>query len=158
MIAPRRWILTLAAALTMAGCSNSPDPGPSASAPASSNSPTAEPSATKASAFCLDLETYNVGVVVFRADVGKAIEGEPLDIKELRQRAVMISLMGKEMKASAPPDIAEEFNAVRKAIAASASKLKAGAKARDVVDPLYGDSVNPAFDALNDYECESKAG
>lgn len=37
------------------------DHEPSASVPASSNSPTAEPSATKASVFCLDLKTYQVG-------------------------------------------------------------------------------------------------
>ncbi|AXK33611.1 hypothetical protein DVA86_14065 [Streptomyces armeniacus] len=147
----------MAAALTMVGCSNSPDSEPPSSAPASSGSPTAEPSPTETSAFCLDLETYQVGVVAFRADVGRAAGGEPLDIKALRQRAAMISLMGKNMKASAPSDIAGEFRAVRKAIATSSGKLKAGTQVRDVVSPLYGKGINPAFDALNDYECGSAA-
>lgn len=47
---------------------------------------------------------------------------------------------------------------MRKAIDTSASKLKAGMKTRAVLDPLYDDPVNSASDALNDYECDSKAG
>ncbi|MDF3148394.1 hypothetical protein [Streptomyces sp. T21Q-yed] len=150
----------MAAALTLAGCSNSPDAAPSASAsasaPTSSSTSTARPTATATSAFCLDLSTFQVGVVAFRSDVGAAIEGQPLDFEDLRRRAALIAHTGREMKASAPPDIAEEFRTVLKAIDTSASRLKPDAKVRDVVDPLYGEPNRPAFDAVDNYDCDAE--
>ncbi|MFE0801618.1 hypothetical protein [Streptomyces sp. NPDC058812] len=158
MTAPRRWILAIAAATTMAGCSSSPEAAspkasPPASTPASSSTPTPRPSATATSAFCLDLPTLQVGVIAYSAEVGAAIEGEPLDFEELRRKATLIADMGERMQASAPPDIAQHFRTVLKAIDTSASHLKSGAKTRDVVDPVYGERNRPAFDAVNDYDC-----
>lgn len=158
----------MAAALLAAGCSNSPDTpdtpdaarpaSPHASAPPSSGTPTTLPTPTATSAFCLDLNTFQVGVVTFRSDVGAAIDGKALDFEDLRTRAVLIAHMGKEMKASAPQDIAEEFRVVLKAIETSASRLKEGTKVRDVVDPLFGEQNLPAFDAVNDYDCDASEG
>jgi hypothetical protein len=111
------------------------------------------PSRTTASAFCLDLTTFQVGLTVFRGDVGKAIRGQPLDFEDLRKRAALISHMGEEMRASAPSDIAEEFRTVLSAVKTSASKLKTGSSVRDVVDPLYGKRNQPAFDAVDKYTC-----
>lgn len=161
MTAPRRWTLAIvvaAAATTMAGCSDSlepasPEAAPPASVPTSSSTPTTRPSATATSAFCLDLSTFQVGVIAYSAEVGAAIEGEPLDFKELRRKAVLIAGMGERMQASAPPDVAKHFRTVLKAIDTSASHLKSGAKTRDVVDPVYGERNRPAFDAVNNYDC-----
>ncbi|MFI7408924.1 hypothetical protein ACIBU0_09685 [Streptomyces sp. NPDC049627] len=161
MTAPRRGILAMAAALMVAGCSSSgsPDAAPTASSPAATSStPRPRPTATATSAFCLDLETFQVGVVAFRSDVGAAIEGQPLDFEDLRARAALIARTGKEMQASAPRDIAGHFRAVLKAIDASASGLKQGAKVRDVVDPLYGKHILPAFDAVDSYDCGAVDG
>lgn len=165
MIAPHRIILALAAALTLAGCSDSPGDEPESSPRASSASKSGSPSASPAakpgpdpdSAFCLDLEVYQVGVVVLRSDMLKAAQGEPTDIEDLKQRAATVEMMGDEMKASAPPDIAEDFRAVRKAIHTSASRLKPGASGAAVVGPLLGDGINPAFDAVNEYGCGAGA-
>jgi hypothetical protein len=41
----------------------------------------------------------------------------------------------------------------RRAISISASRLKPGAKVRDVVLPRFGEDVRPAFDAVDKYEC-----
>ncbi len=139
----------MAAALMTAGCSSSPDAAPPASVPASSSASTTRPSATPTSAFCLNLSTFQVGVVAYSAEVGAAIEGEPLDFKELRRKAALIAETGEPMQASAPPDIAEEFRTVLKAIDTSASNLKSGANARDVLDPVYGERNRPAFEAVN---------
>ncbi|WP_181785278.1 hypothetical protein [Streptomyces phytophilus] len=145
------------APLMMAGCSSSPDAASPASDPASvSASPsasTASPSATATSAFCLDLSTFQVGVIAYRGDVGAAIEGQPLDFKELRRKAALIADIGGNMRTSAPPDIAEEFRTVLKAIDTSVSNLKSGAETRDVVDPVYGERNRPAFDAVDNYDC-----
>ncbi|MGC9535601.1 hypothetical protein [Streptomyces sp. UG1] len=150
----------MAAALMTAGCSSSTDAAPPASAPASAapSAATARPSATEISAFCLNLSTFQVGVIAYSAEVGAAIEGQPLDFKELRRKAALIADTGEPMRASAPSDIAEEFRTVLKAIDTSASNLRSGAKARDVVDPVYGERNRPAFDAVNDYDCGAADG
>lgn len=157
MTAPRRWILAMAAALMTAGCSSSPDAAPSASVPASSSpSPsasTARPSAAPTSPFCLNLSFFQAGVIAYSAEVGAAIEGEPLDFKELRRKAALIADAGEPMQASAPPDIAEEFRTVLKAIDTSVSNLKSGANASDVLDPVYGERNRAAFDAVENYDC-----
>ncbi|MFH9570485.1 hypothetical protein [Streptomyces sp. NPDC017230] len=61
--------------------------------------------------------------------------------------------MGETTQASAPPDVAKHFRTVLRTIDTSASHLKSGATARDVVDPVYGERNRPAFDAVNDYDC-----
>lgn len=158
MTAPRRWLLAIVAVTATAGCANnsgggSPQAAPPASVPPSSSTPAAQPSATATSAFCLDLPTFQVGVTAYTAEVGAAIEGEPLDFEELRRKAALIADMGEAMRASAPPDVAEQLRTVLKAIDTSASRLKPGAEARDVVDPVYGEQNHSAFDSVNDYDC-----
>ncbi|MCX4884238.1 MULTISPECIES: hypothetical protein [unclassified Streptomyces] len=152
----------MAAALLTAGCSRSPDTAPPRSLPASSSPPpsasTARPSATATSAFCLDLSTFQVGVIAYRSEVGAAIEGQPLDFKGLRRKAALIADIGERMRSSAPPDIAEEFRTVLKAIDTSASNLKSDAEARDVLDPVYGERNRPAFDAVDHYDCGAEGG
>jgi hypothetical protein len=140
------------AAFVMAGCSGTDTARPS-STPRTPPTATVSPSRTTASAFCLDLTTFQVGLTVFRGDVGKAIEGQRLDFKDLRKRAALIAHTGEEMRASAPSDIAEEFRTVLGAVKTSASKLKAGSSVRDVVDPLYGKRNQSAFDAVDKYTC-----
>lgn len=90
--------------------------------------------------------------------MGAAIEGQPLDFQELRRKAALIADIGEKMQPSAPPDIAEEFRTVLKAIETSASRLKTGAKARDVVDPVYGEQNRSAFDAVGTYDCGAADG
>ena len=156
MTTPRTHMLAAAAALVAAGCSNSGTPSTSAApqtSPASkAPSTTASPSRTN-SAFCLDLSTFQVAVVSFRADAGKAIRGQALDFAELRRKAKIIADYGKEMRASAPSDIAKQFETVLDAVATSTRKLKPDASVRDVVDPLYGTRNRAAFDAVQNYEC-----
>lgn len=152
MTGSRTCVLAVSAALLIAGCS---DEGKPEAAPSPSAS---RPSATPSSAFCLDLPAFKVGAVVFRADVGGAAEGKPLDFKALRKRAAIILDMGERMRASAPTAIAERFRAVLKAIRTAARNLKAGSKVRDVVDPLYGKPIQPAFDAVDHYECPGAGG
>jgi hypothetical protein len=145
----------LAASIAMAGCSG---PGSSSASPSSLSSGTkraaaAAPSPRNTSAFCLDLRTFQAGVVVFRGDVGKATRGQALDFSDLRERAALIAVHGEKMQPTAPPDIAEEFESVLDAITISASMLKPGSSTRDVVDPLYGERYRGAFDAVNEYKC-----
>ncbi|MET7639716.1 hypothetical protein [Streptomyces sp. NPDC005438] len=139
--------------LTTVGCSSSPEYRP----PKSTPTPSSSPSATKASAFCLGLSTYEVHVVFFRAEVAKALHGNPLDMKDLRRRATMISYLAKPMKASTPPEVADDFRVVNKAVDTTAGRLKAGARVKDIVDPVYNERVKAATDALNRYECEGQA-
>jgi hypothetical protein len=147
----------LAAAVAMTSCSDS---STSSSGSTGSSSPAVRPSPTTAapsprntSAFCLDLSTFQVGVLSFRADAGKAIQGEPLDFTELRRKAALIARYGKEMRATAPPDIAEHFTTVLDAVATSARGLKQGGSARAVIEPLYGKRNQAAFEAVQKYEC-----
>lgn len=130
----------------VAGCSK-PHSRPKTTTPA------ARPPTKAASAFCLDLTTFQVGVVVFRGDVVGMVRGQRPDLKELRRKATVIAFTGKEMRASAPPDIAAQFQAVLKAVRTSASHLKPGATVGDVVRPVFNDHVNPAFDAVDRYKC-----
>jgi hypothetical protein len=94
-----------------------------------------------------------MGVIAYSAEVGAAIDGEPLDFEELRRKAALIADTGEPMQASAPPDIAEEFRTVLKAIDTSVSSLEAGANANDVLDPVYGERNRPAFEAVENYDC-----
>ncbi|MET9444101.1 hypothetical protein [Streptomyces sp. NPDC006610] len=155
MTAARRWILAMAAALMTAGCSSSPDAAPPTSAPVSPSPSASTPraSATSASPFCLNLSLFQMGVIAYSAEVGAAIDGEPLDFEELRRKAALIADTGEPMQASAPPDIAEEFHTVLKAIDTSVSSLESGANAHDVLDPVYGERNRPAFEAVENYDC-----
>jgi hypothetical protein len=94
-----------------------------------------------------------MGVIAYSAEVGAAIDGEPLDFEELRRKAALIADTGEPMQASAPPDIAEEFRTVLKAIDTSVSSLESGANAHDVLDPVYGERNRPAFEAVENYDC-----
>jgi hypothetical protein len=94
-----------------------------------------------------------MGVIAYSAEVGAAIDGKPLDFAELRRKAALIADTGEPMQASAPPDIAEEFHTVLKAIDTSVSNVKSGANANDVLDPVYGERNRSAFDAVQNYEC-----
>jgi hypothetical protein len=147
-----RYVLPVAAALTLAGCSTAPTPD-AASSPAAHSPSTATPTTAAASSFCLDLPTFNVAVLAFTADAGRAIEGEQLDVEELRRKAAIVAEYGRQMRDSAPPDVADEFDAVLDAVATSARRMEPGAKVRDIVDPLYGSQARPAFDAVQNYEC-----
>ncbi|HZE30932.1 MAG TPA: hypothetical protein VE198_05770 [Actinoallomurus sp.] len=89
--------------------------------------------------------------------MGKAIEGQRLDFKDLRKRAALIAHMGEEMRASAPSDIAEEFRTVLGAVKTSARKLKTGSSVRDVVDLLYGKRNQSALEAVDKYTCGPSA-
>jgi hypothetical protein len=162
MTVPRVWILVTAAALAvpLGGCSGSdePDTAPKAAPkPSGASSASASPSAKPTSAFCLDLEVFQVGLVTYRGGVGRAVRGEQLDLKEMRRRADIVVSMGEKMKASAPPDIAPQFATVLKSVKTSAGRLKPGGKVRDVLDPLYGQRTAPAFDAVEKYECRAGA-
>jgi len=142
----------MAAALMIAGCS-SPHAALRKPAPKASSASPATPATTPASAFCLDLTVFQVGVVVYRGDVVEAARGRSVDLNDLRKRAALIAHTGKEMRASAPPDIAGRFRAVLDAISASARRLKPGAKVREIVTPLFNEHINPAFDAVGKYKC-----
>lgn len=155
MTAPRTLIPVLAAALIAAGCSGSDDTASAPPASPVSSKASATPSASATSSpFCLDLSTFQVGVLSYRANAGKAINGEPLDFKELRRKATLTLRIGERMKSSAPPDIADQFRTVLKALKTSSSNLKEGSTVRDVVDPLYGKKNKSAFEAVSSYECE----
>lgn len=147
MLAP-----VLAAVLITAGCSGS-DNAPSASTASPTQSkPSASPSPT--SAFCLDLSTFQVGVLAYSADIARAIEGEPVNLKELRRKATLTLRIGEKMKSSAPPDIAEQFRTVLKAVKKSSGNLKEGSTVLDAADPIYGKKNKSAFDAVDHYECK----
>ncbi|MFC4052897.1 hypothetical protein ACFOY4_24680 [Actinomadura syzygii] len=150
MTVPRTLAALLLATPLIAGCSNS-DGSP---AVPQTTAPKPAPSTSPASAFCLDLSTFQVGLIAYTADAGRAMEGQPLDFKELRRKAALILTWGEEMESTAPPDIAAHFRTVLKAIKESSTHLKKGALIRDVVTPLYGKQNRPAFDALNKYECD----
>jgi hypothetical protein len=111
------------------------------------------PASTRASAFCLDLGTLQFAITHYRAEAGQALEGKPLDFKELRRQADNIAWIGKPMRADAPADIRKELGAVLDAIAASKAKLRAGGSAKELLDLLYGTKNRPAFDAVNGYDC-----
>ncbi|MEU6715520.1 hypothetical protein ABZ897_29000 [Nonomuraea sp. NPDC046802] len=153
----RRPIYVVIAALMMAGCATPEAAPPSTGPPRSPAAVTPTiaaptPTPTTASDFCLGLPSFEVGALVWRDDVVKGAGGESLDIKGLRERAALIELTAKGMQESVPPDIAKQFRAVRKAIKTSASRLKAGAKVRDVLAPLYGKRIISAFLAVSRYE------
>ncbi|AGZ44020.1 hypothetical protein [Actinoplanes friuliensis] len=143
------YLAIVMSALMVGGCadgnkSRTPEPQqPSSPVPAS----------TRASAFCLDLGTFQFAVVVYVGEAGKAIEGKPLDFEELRRQSDNIARIGKPMRADAPADIRKEFGIVLDAVATSRKALRAGGSPKDLVDPLYGSENRPAFDAVNKYDC-----
>src|SRR5688572_23296230 len=97
----RRHLVIAASVLMLTACS---DPGGTrAPEPRQPSSPA--PASTRASAFCLDLDLLKVGVVLYTSEAGKAIEGNPLDFKELRRQSDTIARIGKPMRADAPADI-----------------------------------------------------
>lgn len=155
MIVPRTLPPTLAPALAAllitAGCSGSD--ATSSASPKASATPSATATATS-SAFCLDLSTFQVGLLAYSADIARAIDGEPINLKEMRRRAALTLRIGEKMKSSAPPDIAEQFRTVLKALKTSSSNLKEDSTVLDAADPIYGKKNRAAFDAVDHYECK----
>jgi len=149
----RRYLVIATSVLMLAACSNrsegqATEPRQPSSAPGSP-----APASTRASAFCLDLGTLQFAVTHYVAEVGQAIEGEPLDFKELRRQSDNIARIGKPMRADAPADIREELGVVLDAVAATKSKLRADGSARELLDPLYGAKNRSAFEAVHKYDC-----
>lgn len=153
MIAARGSLLAVTAALTLVGCASPPpEPAPASPPPASNTTAAAPTTTAKVSGFCLNLTGFQVGLVVFKADVSKAANGEKLDFEDLKKRAALIEITAKPMREDAPPEIAEQFRQVLDAVATTASRLKPGAKVRDLLDPLYGEATKAAFAAVQDYQ------
>ncbi|MFC5745924.1 hypothetical protein [Actinomadura rugatobispora] len=152
MTVSRVWILLTAGALAVAGCSDEPEAAPK---PPAASAASASPSAKPTSAFCLDLELFRVGAVVYRGGVGRAVRGEEIDLDESRRQAGRTIAMGERMKASAPPDIAPQFTTALEALKTSSGRLKPGSEVRDVLDPVYGKQAQAAFDAVDKYECRA---
>ncbi|MGK5558016.1 hypothetical protein ACSNOI_41060 [Actinomadura kijaniata] len=105
------------------------------------------------SAFCADLSTFQMAMLSYQSDVGKALQNQPLDFAEARRKAALIADYGRRMRGSAPPDIARHFTTVLDAVAASARAVEPGGSARAVVEPVYGKRNRAAFDAVQKYEC-----
>ena len=114
----RRYVVIATFLMTVAACSGEGQP-PEPQRPGS-----AAPASTRASAFCLDLGLLQLAITVFRAQAGEALEGEPLDFKELRRQADNIARIGRPMRADAPADIRQDLIAVLAAVAAAKTKLK----------------------------------
>ena len=95
-----RTSLAVLAAFALTGCSGTDTdtarPASTAARTASTprTSASAAPSRTPSSAFCLDLTTFQVGVTIYRGDVGKALQGQSLDFTELRRKAAIIAHLG----------------------------------------------------------------
>jgi hypothetical protein len=155
MNVPHRWIVAVAGALLVVGCSTpdaaAPAPGTTLGTTSSTTIPASTTSAKK-SGFCLDLTTFQVALVMYKSGAGKAISGEPLDFETLKRGAAHVARIGEAMQPSAPPEIADQFRAVLTAVATSASSLTKGSKVRDVVDPLYGKQNQAAFDAVENFD------
>ncbi|MEV0831354.1 hypothetical protein [Nonomuraea rubra] len=151
-------IIAVTITLLIAGCATpraASKPAPTTAPPSTGPSPsaaTATPAPAGTSAFCLDLTTFQIGILVWRNDVLEEVRKGSPDLKGLQQRAVMIEYIGEKMQESAPADIAKQLRAVRKAIAASAMALKPGRNVRDVIEPLYNKRITPAFDAVDAYQ------
>ncbi|GLX92931.1 hypothetical protein [Herbidospora sp. NBRC 101105] len=161
MTIPRNYLFVITTAFAIAGCSNSGKPLESSSpSPLASTSPATSPVASPASppaqtssAFCLDLPTFQIGAIMFRAEVLDAAHGKRLDVAELRRKAKVLALLAKEMKASAPPEIATHFDTVVRELAASARALKSEASMREAAAPLLKVTNQVAFDAVDNFKC-----
>ncbi|MEO3872841.1 hypothetical protein ABGB18_28845 [Nonomuraea sp. B12E4] len=140
-------------------CGAAPERPAAGSPPATartSPSATAKPAPSvtaSSSAFCLDLDTFNVALVIYASTVGKAVEGEPVDFKEARRLAGIIADYGEAMEGSVPPDIADAFHNQVKAVRKSSSRLSTRSRVVELVDPMYNDKAVAARKALSAYEC-----
>lgn len=152
MAVSTRFTLVVLAVLALAGCATAPAHAP-AHPPVAPTHTSSPPVTTPTSAFCLDLTVFQLAVVEYKATVGKAIDGQPLDFDELRRQATIITNTGAEMRASAPTDISAQFGTVLAGVATSVAALKPGATVRGVVEPVYGPANEPAFDAVDAYRC-----
>jgi hypothetical protein len=146
----RACLFVVALVLAVAGCS-------AVKEPSAAKEPSSSPSASRAapSAFCLDLDVFQVAVLFFRTEAGEyALSGKPIDPTVLRQRASLIDRYGKEMAASAPADIRESFTTVLDAVA-KADGLLDGHDNRQLAALLLGSANTPAFEAVERYDCAS---
>lgn len=150
MTVPHKWIL--AGLLLVAGCSAPEAAAPMPRTTPSTERPTTTTSEVEQSGFCLDLPTFAVALVHYKAAAGKAMDGEPLNFETLKRGAAYVAQLGDPMVPSAPPEIADDFRTVLAAVATSASNLKEGATVLDVVDPLYGKQNRAAFEAVDTFE------
>jgi hypothetical protein len=144
----RRWMLV---ALLVVGACSSPEAGPTTAAPSPSVS--ASPSAS-ATAFCLDLQTFQLGVLIYRDEVAKATRGAlEMDLDAQKSRAFTVARLAAEMQSTVPADLADPFRITVDAVAASAAKLVPGTPLAEVAEPLYGEQVVNAFRTVNAYRC-----
>ncbi|MET7331073.1 hypothetical protein [Nonomuraea sp. NPDC005650] len=153
----RSALLVLIPALVSCG-GGQPAAGPSPAAAQTSvpAAPESTPTTTtpSPSAFCLDLNTFNVALVMYASTVGKAIENQPVDFKEARRLAGIIADYAKSMERSVPPDIADAFHNQVKAVRGSSRKLSTRNRVFEIVDPMYNDKAVAARKALSAYECD----
>ncbi|MFD0901536.1 hypothetical protein [Actinomadura sediminis] len=156
MTIARTGAAALAAVLALAGCSSSAEP-PRAAEPAPS-SPSPSPSPSPTSAFCLNLSTFQVGALAYRADVAREAEGNGPGMEELKRKAVLTLRTAEPMEASAPPDIAGDFRTAVEAIRTSSENLKPGKRVADVWKPVWNDESIAAFKAVDAYECAPGGG
>jgi hypothetical protein len=153
MNTPRKQMFMMVAAFLVAGCAGSDGSSTAASSPVS---PTASktPSPTPTSAFCLNLDTFQLGVLAFRGDVLRTAEGtQQPDLAELRRKASVTTSIGEEMRDTAPPDIAKDFETVLKAVDEAGQELKPGGNGRKAGELLFGKRNQAAFEAVRKYNC-----
>lgn len=152
--------VALAAALALAGCSSSAEPPraaePAPSSPPTGASPGASPSPT--SAFCLNLSTFQMGALAYRADVAREAEGNGPGMEELERKAKLTLHAAEPMEASAPPAVAADFRTAVEAIRTSSENLKPGRKVADVWKPVWNEKSIAAFKAVDAYECAPDGG
>jgi hypothetical protein len=154
-----RWALPISAVLVVVSCAAPaapPVPARSATSATTSSSASATTTTAAVSPFCHDMQAFQAGVVVYRADVLQAAEGtRQLDVDGMRQREVFIAELGQSLVTEAPADISGQIHTVLDALATStAAMTRSGATVRDVYEPLFSDAAGPAFDAVDKYNCD----
>ncbi|GAA3587912.1 hypothetical protein GCM10022419_082720 [Nonomuraea rosea] len=111
------------------------------------SAPAATPAPAATSAFCLDLTTFQVGVLVWRNDVVTEVKKRSPDLKGLRQRAVMIEYIGAKMRKSASAS-----SSARCARPSPPRPRRYGRDGRPVTSSRPCTASAAAFDAVDAYE------
>ncbi|MFI7641457.1 hypothetical protein [Nonomuraea sp. NPDC049400] len=99
------------------------------------------------------MSTFTVAVLRYSVTVAQPLDGKPVDRKEARRLAAMISRLGKEMRDSAPSDIATDFHTVLKAVRTSSSRLTTRHAPIEAIDPMYNKRTRAAKKAVDAYSC-----
>jgi hypothetical protein len=146
-----RCLVIAASVLMLTACSGRDAESQPGSAAPSSRSPAS--ASAQASAFCLNLNLFQIALTLYRADVGKTVRSQPLDLEKLSWQSANVARIGEPMRADAPADIREQLVAVLDAVAASAAKLQAGVNGQELLDLLFDPQIQPAFDAVDKYTC-----